>query len=97
MVGFTVSFVSSTFIINNAATKQVNYEKALYTKKTIEYRIEHQKDNIIGNELLYNDIVKFNNSLRNTKYWVDNPWTSWFNNDKIAQLDYIEYEFSEDH
>lgn len=96
IVGFAIAFSCSLLIIKNNVTKEVDFEKVLYEKKTIEYRIEHQEDNIVGNELLYEDIVEFNNNLRLTKYWVNNPWTNWFNNDKVAQLDYIEYEFAED-
>lgn len=94
IVGFAAAFATSLLIIGNTITKQVDFEKVLYEKKTIEYRIEHQEDNIVGNELLYGDIVEFNNELRNTKYWANNPWTNWFNNDKVAQLGYIEYEFA---
>ena len=96
IVGFAIAFSCSLLIIKNNVIKEVDFEKVLYEKKTIEYRIEHQEDNIVGNELLYEDIVEFNNNLRLTKYWVNNPWTNWFNNDKVAQLDYIEYEFAED-
>lgn len=94
VLGAITTFACSMVMLENTISKQVDYEKALYTKKTIEYRIEHKEDNVVGNELLYNDIVEFNNELRNIKYWVNNPWTSWFNNDKVAQLDYIEYEFA---
>ena len=96
IVGFAIAFSCSLLIIKNNVTKEVDFEKVLYEKKTIEYRVEHQEDNIVGNELLYEDIVEFNNNLRLTRYWVNNPWTNWFNNDKVAQLDYIEYEFAED-
>ena len=96
LIGSIATIMCSAAMLCNASNMQIDYEKALYTKKTIEYRIEHQEDNIVGNELLYNDIIGFNNALRSTKYWANNPWTSWFNNDKIAQLDYIEYEFVED-
>ena len=96
LIGSIATIMCSAAMLCNASNMQIDYEKALYTKKTIEYRIEHQEDNIVGNELLYNDIIGFNNALRSTKYWTNNPWTSWFNNDKIAQLDYIEYEFAED-
>ena len=95
-IGSAATIVCLVMILCNASTKQVDYEKALYTKKTIEYRIEHKDDNLVGNELLYKDVTTFNNDLRSIKYWANNPWTSWFNNEKIAQLDYIEYEFAED-
>jgi hypothetical protein len=96
IVGFGAAFACSLLAISNTVTKQVEFEKVLYEKKTIEYRIEHQEDNTVGNELLYEDIIEFNNNLRLTRYWANNPWTNWFNNDKVADLGYIEYEFAED-
>jgi hypothetical protein len=60
----------------------------------LEYRIEHIEENITGNEMLYNDIVEFNNELRSTKKWANNPWTNWFYNQDIATIDYIEIELS---
>lgn len=71
--------------------KRVEYDKALYKKEVLEYRLENGGD-IYGNELLYNEIIEFNNELRDTKYWSSNLWTSWFNNDLIATIDYIEIE-----
>ena len=47
-------------------------------------------DNIVGNEMLYNDVVEFNNELRRIKKWANSPWVSWFYNQKIASIDYIE-------
>lgn len=36
------------------------------------------------------DITAWNIGVYNTKYWTENPWTSWFNPKKIADnLDYI--------
>ena len=67
-----------------------DYQKTLYEKEVIEYRIENQDNNIVGNELLYNDIIEFNNELRDTKRYANSWWTNWFNNAKIASIDYIE-------
>lgn len=69
----------------------VDYENKLAEKQMIEYRIE-QDEEIAGNELLYTQIVEFNNSLRKTKKWSSKPWTSWFHNHKIAEIDFIELE-----
>lgn len=66
------------------------YQKMLYEKEVIEYRIENQSSNLVGNELLYNDIVEFNNNLRDTKRHVNSPWVNWFYNAKIASIEYIE-------
>ena len=78
------------FIIFNVTTYDVDYQNKLHTKEMLEYRIEHMEENITGNEMLYNDIVEFNNTLRAEKKWALNPWTNWFNNQDIASIDYIE-------
>lgn len=72
--------------------KQKNYEEALYRKQVIEYRLKNQHQNLIGNELLYNDIVEFNNELRVHKRYSDSFWIGAFHNDKIATIDYIEID-----
>ena len=91
-VGTIMAFFVFGILIGNISTQEVNYQNALYKKEMLEYRIEHMEDNITGNEMLYNDIVEFNNELRSTKKWADNPWTSWFNNQDIATIDYIELD-----
>jgi hypothetical protein len=69
---------------------ELDYQNTMHEKEMIEYRIEHIEDNITGNEMIYNDIVEFNNKLRFEKKWANNPWTSWFNNKYIASIDYVE-------
>ena len=69
-----------------------NPECISFEKEILEYRIDNMKDNIVGNEMLYNDIVEFNNELRNVKKWADSPWTNWFYNQDIATIDYIEID-----
>lgn len=70
--------------------KQHNYEAFLYEKEVLEYRLENYNDNIVGNELLYNDIVEFNQNLRCAKRYHNNLWTNWYVNGKIASVDYID-------
>ena len=91
MVGSVLTIIAIAFIINNATTCELNYQNALHTRDMLEYRIEHMEENITGNEMLYNDVVEFNNELRSTKKWANNPWTNWFNNQDIATIDYIEF------
>ena len=76
-------------------TKRLNYEKMLYKKEVLEYRVEHQEDNIVGNELLYQDIIEFNNQLRNDKRLANNIWTNWFANDLVATIEYVDYKKGE--
>ena len=70
--------------------KDKDYQKTLYEKQVLEYRLDHIEDNLVGNEILYSEITEFNNQLRECKYYADNLWVGLFHNDKIATIDYIE-------
>lgn len=72
-------------------TAENKYNQKLYQKEVLEYRLESGE--LQGNELLYHDITEFNNELRSVKYWYNNPWTNWFNNGKVASIDYIELKY----
>ena len=69
------------------------YQNMVYEKEVLEYRLEQIENgtSVPGNELVYKDVVEFNNELRFIKKWSDNIWTSWFYNDIIAEhVEYIE-------
>lgn len=72
--------------------KDIDYQNALHDREVLVYRLEHQEENLVGNELLYAEIVDFNNRLRFEKKWANNLWVGVFNNELIADLDYIEYK-----
>ena len=90
--GSIITVASLVFILVNVSIYDVEYQNMLHTKEMLEYRIEHMEENITGNEMLYNDIVEFNNVLRAEKKWALNPWTNWFNNKDIASIDFIELD-----
>lgn len=90
IIGAMVLTIMLAVIAGVQIPAENDYQNALYEKEVLEYRLEKEKNNVVGNELLYNDIVEFNNGLRNEKIWSANPWTNWFNNKKIATIDYIE-------
>lgn len=89
-IGFIATTITIVVLCSNFIDYELRYQNFLHEREMIEYRIEHVGDNITGNEMLYNDIVKFNNELRGTKRYVNSPWTNWFSNKDIASLDYIE-------
>lgn len=89
-IGLFCGLIAVCVALGNAARYDLDYQNALHEREVIEYRLDHMSENITGNEMLYNDIVEFNNMLRSQKKWANNPWTSWFNNKNIAALDYIE-------
>lgn len=86
---FFLVFVGSC-IAETKINEDIDYQSTLYEKEVIEYRIDNMSDNIVGNEMLYNDVVEFNNELRRIKKWANNPWVNLFYNQKIASIDYIE-------
>jgi hypothetical protein len=92
IAGGFVLFLCTAFLLINGISSTEDYEDMLYTKEVLEYRLENRDDTVVGNELLYRDVIEFNNELRSVKRWANNPWTSWFNNQKIAKnIDYIDY------
>ena len=93
VVGIISNIITLSLVFLNLGSKNIYYEQAVYEKEVLEYRLDQieQGNSVTGNELVYNDVVEFNNELRSTKKWANNPWTSWFNNDLIADnIDYIE-------
>jgi hypothetical protein len=86
------SIFGITGIIDAQVNGDVNYQNKLYEKEMLEYRIDNMENDIVGNEMLYNDIVEFNNELRSIKKWANNPWTNWFYNQDIATIDYVELD-----
>ena len=89
-VAIFVSLATGAFIIAANVNRDVDYQNKLHEREMLEYRIDHMGDDIVGNEMLYNDIVEFNNSLRSIKKWANNPWVNWFYVQDIATIDYIE-------
>ncbi len=82
--------VCSTVVMIVQIPKENQYQRMLYEKQVLEYRLEQKEENIIGNEMLYSEIVKFNNTLRTVKRYSDSLWVGIFYNDKIATIEYIE-------
>lgn len=95
LLGGIMGTITGGISIGTAINADIDYEKTIYERDVLEYRLEHSDENMTGNELLYNDIVEFNNRLRHTKEWVDSPWTSWFFNQKIADIEYIELDMGD--
>ena len=90
VIGIAALIVSLAVICKVQINRDIDYQNKLYERTTLEYRIENEDAHTTGNELLYRDIVEFNNDLRRTKKWANNPWVSWFWNWDIATIDYIE-------
>lgn len=77
-------------VIDTNVNRDLYYQNKLHEREMLEYRINQLENNNIGNELLYNNIVEFNNDLRSVKKWANNFWVNWFYVQEIAELDYVE-------
>lgn len=91
LVGVAGTIGCVILIIVNLCYVNIDYEDKVAERQMLEYRIENYED-AVGNELLYDDIVEFNKDLRHTKRFYNSPWTNWFNNWKVAEIDYIGIE-----
>ena len=92
IVGIVASLNVGIGIICNQVNKDICYQNTLCERGMLEYCIDNMEENVIGNKMIYNNIVEFNNELRSVKKWANSPWTNWFYNEKIATIDYIELD-----
>ncbi len=90
ILAVVILITAGTLTIIFQSNKEIEYHNAMYEKSVLEYRQEADSDG--DNDLLYSEIVEFNNNLRSTKYFANNFWTNCFNNDMIATIDYIELQ-----
>ena len=86
-----VIMVTGTVAIGVKVTADNEYYKFNYQKIVLEQRLKVSDK--VGNELLYKDIVEWNNELRDCKVWRNNFFVNVFHNEKIAKMDYIEINF----
>lgn len=86
---FTV-LILGIIILSVQVPKQKDYQNKAYEREVLVYRLEQREENIVGNEMLYSEIVDFNNSIRTEKTYADSIWIGLFFNDLIATIDYIE-------
>lgn len=75
----------------NASEDTIYFEK-IETYNMLNYRLEHQEDNIVGNEMLYSDIMDFNSWIYANRKWATNPWTNWFNYQSCLEIPIINYQ-----
>ena len=83
---FTLCFGVAGLVVQ--LREETGYQNALYERSVLVYRMENGE--LSGNEMLYTQIMEFNNELRTTKRWSENAWFGMMYNEKIATIDYIE-------
>lgn len=87
--GIIVFILCIVMMCIHLPSNQIIYNRTKIEYDMLQYRVEHIEDNNVGNELLYNDVVKFNQILYEAKRVANNKWINWFVVEEIAELDYI--------
>lgn len=81
----TLTCTVLTLIIQCPSTNE--YEKMVHEKEVLVYQLENGDTD----DILYSEIVDWNNAVRTAKRYYKNPFLNTFVNHKIAEnLEYIE-------
>lgn len=88
LFGF-VLLVMVIVIMAKQIPANIDYQKMMVRKQTLEYRIEHREFEINDHESLYHDINSFNCEVLHHREWSNNAWTSWFYNKQIGSIELI--------
>lgn len=89
LFGIIVFILCLVMMCIHLPSDQVQYNQIKMEYDILQYRVEHIEDNNVGNELLYNDVVEFNQRLYEIKRVANNKWINWFVVEKVAELDYV--------
>lgn len=94
-----ISIAIITLLILGVDIAQIQYEKQLDYDQTLESYIiisnfAENYDQLSEHEkcLTLTNIKSYNDKIRESRYYKDNLWLSWFYNDLLAELPIIEYE-----
>lgn len=100
---YSVSFIGSLVIgvigvitcagvlIANRSPRLVdkNYQRIMIERDALVYRLDTEP--VVGNELLYKDIITFNQKLNDHKLDRENPWINWFVAPELTNIEPIDY------
>lgn len=92
VIGIIGVIVCAGVLIANRSPRLVekNYQSIMIERDALVYRLDTEP--IVGNELLYKDIITFNQELNDCKLDRDNPWISWFVAPELASIEPIDYK-----
>lgn len=88
-VAIVVSLIAGIY---HLSANEIEYQNMVECKEAIEYRLDmlDENNNLMVNGGVYDDLVNYNNKLREYKTYSNNFWIGWFVTNKAAELDYIE-------
>lgn len=87
IISFVGILVALVQILMVQIPKDVDYEQTQYERTQLIEQYEQ------GNQYAYDSIIEFDKQLLSIKKWANNPFTSWFYNQRIAKdVDFILYD-----
>ena len=86
---------TTALVENNETHIRLTYQSALNERTLLIHQIEQyeNKNIIIEEPKLYENIIKFNNKIIDAKINIDNPWFDWYVSKAYTMIDPIIYVF----
>ena len=95
VIGFLFTIIClSVIIVSHCGIDHQIYQKQLEHESIVKQIecIDSDYEDVSKTDVIQK-VYDWNSYVHNAKYWSDNPWTSWFNNKRLADsLKYIELE-----
>ena len=90
ITGITI-IIATTLIVKANVLAEYSFAEKVHDK----YAIGHSYEAYVFPELAQLKKEKFNAELKAYKQFAESPWTNWFCNQYIAEMDYIDLEVNE--
>lgn len=71
-------------------TRELDYIQTQSQYEVLIYRVENQKDHVLEDVELYNDIVEYNTAIRKKQKLIDSKWVGIFYDKSIAKCKEID-------
>lgn len=77
-------------IFHVESKNNVGYNKYQSEYEVLNYRLKNQKDHILEDKELYNDVVTYNQIIRKEKIYCNNIWVNWYHDSSITKCNIID-------
>lgn len=90
---FSISFILVILLKGVGEDRDIEQNRMKYESLQRRIEVVNSEYEDASRSDLIKDINEWNEEVYDKKYWVKNPWTNWFFNQKIAdELEYIDFE-----
>ena len=90
---FLVISIAAIIVSHVCANNVIQKNKIQYEGLCKRYEVVKSDYEDVSKSQVISDITTWNMQVYSTKYWAENPWTSWFIPKKISDnLEYISLE-----